>query len=440
MDKKKQFQIENLKSKLQVHYGKYRQLNSSYNDLLQQQKLINPNLETIKQLKDNKDNLETQIRNNKKTISNLNNQRSDNKHKLEKIPQEQATKINDEINIKQDELERIENQRIYENIELKQSLEGAELDRLQLVQEINIVKKELECQNQVICDLQISAHAARKGVLADLHQKKQNKLAIKEEQDNLQNQIAIVNKQNDELRINLEKLAEFKRMIVDMNYHSNTDKEKLDSYYVEFNIPKKTLINEKLKLIDSLIVNLKRKKEIMNRRFDRNKKAQEERISDIINNYNTVHRVKVIGYKDQYKAEKGRRDNLLEILNDLQNRYDNFDNDIIENINETFSRTINTLNEDILRAEERLDIMTNRINNKYEEYKTYLEQEEININQMITKLSLEINMANEQIKQITMQIEKEDALGIEAEKIKVEMDKYEALINQIESDLVILEA
>ena len=440
MDKKKLFQIDNLKSKLQTYYGKYKELNNTYNELLQQQLIINPNLDNINQLKKHKEVLETQIRNTKKTISNLSNQRSDNKQKLEILPQEQTIKINDEITIKKEEVERIANQRIYETQEMKQKLETAELDRLQLAQEIECVKLELEKQNHVITNLQISAHANRKGILADLHQKKNNKIIIKEEQETLQKQIELVEKQNEDLQIKLEKLNSFKRMIVDMNYNTPTDKQKIDSYHIEFNIPKKILINEKLKLIDSSIINLTRKNDIMNRRFDRNKKAQEERITEIINNYNSVHRIKVIGYKDQYKAEKGKRDTLLDILNDFKSKYDNYDIIVIGNINETFSRTINTLDEDILRAVQRLEIMTNRINDKYNQYKIYLENEEININETIKNLSLEINNANEKKKEITIQIEKEDAFGIQAEKIKEEMCKYEVMINQTESDIAVLEA
>lgn len=440
MDKKKQFQIDNLKSKLKTYYTNLQKLKDTYNKLSDEQKSINPNLESINNLKKDKTLLEEEITKTKKNISELSNKVSNNKQELNQIPSAKAKKEEDELNIKNDELERIANQRIYETEEHKQTLETAEINRLKIAEEIEFVKQQLESQNQVITDLQISAHASRKGVLAELHQKKQNKKMINAEKENLSQQVEMVKQQNEQLQITLEKISEFKRMLVDMNYHSNLDIEKMDSYYIEFNIPKKILINEKLKLLDGIANNMKRKNEIMNRRFEKNKTAQETRIAEIIDNYNKVHRVKVIGYKDQYKAEKAKRDTLLEILADFESKYDNYDRDVIGSIMDTFSRNINTLDEDILRAEHRLEVIMFRINEEYEKYKEYLEEQEISLNENIKTFSRDINRINDKIKEIVKQIENENAFALEADKLKEEIDKYETMIRQTENDVNVLEA
>lgn len=438
MDKKKQFQINTIKSKLDTYNTNLQILLNKYNELSEKQQQINPNLDNINKLKDNKNFLETDIKKIRNNISNFSNNYSENKQKLLKLPEDKTNKLNQEIQIKNEELDRITNQKTYYNDKLKQDLENAELDRLQLQTEIELIKTEIDKQNNIISNIQLTAHSSRKGLLSDLQQKKKNKNEIKEQQTNLENQINDINKQNDEFNIKINELNEFKKMIIDMKYNSPINVEKLNSYYIEFNISENILISDKLKQIDDIINNLIRKNDIINRRFQKNKQSQEISINQIIDNYNKVHRIQVIAYKDQYKCEKEKRNKLNEILNYLTNQYNNFDINIIGNINDTFSRTINELNEDIKKSEQRLEIMTIRINDEYEKNKTYLEQQNTDINENIKQNTQNINVITDKINIIIQQMENENSFALESDKLKEEINKYENIIKQLENDLSIL--
>jgi chromosome segregation ATPase len=454
MDKKKLYQIETLKTKLKTY-------NDSLNNILNQKKIleeqlttINPDRNKIIELQKQKQYLETKLQQLKKTISTINSNINKTNIDIKALSGICDNKLQNEITILKTELERIENKKQDELQTYYNNLENAKENKEYLLLEIQDIQTAINQQNAIISDLQMTAHSSRKSTLEELHQKKANKVEINKQCQQLQLNINNFQEQIESLSRSIKKLQEFKILIVNINYNTgniknssdndNSDNDNSDdnekyvaSVYLEFDIDVKLSINEKLKLIDKKIDELEKRLQIIQKKANKHKLSTEIRINQIVENYNkTNNRTPRISYKDQYKNEKEKRTQYINILTELQNKYNNWETNIIGTIDNNYKNICNELIYDESRAHQRLEIMKSRFEEEYISRLNDLQNIIINLTEEMKSNSLEFNNINDKIKEIQINIEKEDNIGNSIYNLDIEINKFNNMISQTNSNII----
>jgi len=450
MDKKLQFQIQQNQAKLLTYNATLQNLLDSRSKLDQSLLTINPNRSRIIELQQTRTNLEKTIQTLKNTISITSNQISKYTQDLKLLPITRDTNLENEDTILKDEHYRIDIKKIEYSYIHKENTENAYLDKQQIYSDIDLIKNDLKQQNNIITDIQLNSHSSRKETLTQLHQKKQDKLSVQQQIKTFkENELQFTN-QITSLEATINKLTNFKTIMVDNEYgggssnsggsggNSNSDaSDTLDQLYTEFAfaIDKSLSLNDKIAKIDKLISESESRLLFINKRYTRNKEASTVRIKDILDTYNTTNRIKVLGYKDQFKIEKEKKQNLELILDDLTKKYNTFDDIILGNINEELANSIKELEFDKIRSLERLDIMKSRIIKDYEE-------ECIKYNKLIDtnkekmkELRAEFDNTMLELEKVNKTIEQEDIVGNEINKLDKEISKYQDIIKAVENDI-----
>ena len=356
-------------------------------------------------------------------------------------------KIKDEEQIYKDELLRIEAETIDNNIKYNEELLKAHLDKASLLDNIQFVESELYLQNKIIVELQTISHTSRKETLELLQQKKQDKLNTlqhinnnKEIENEFTNQIV-------SLEANIQKLINLKTLIIDIEYNVNSDSNSgsnsntdsntdSNTLYNEFNIDVNIPITDKILLIDKQINDYQNKLTIINNKFNKSKITNTARIQNILNTYNTTNRTKILGYKDKYKIEKEKKNELETILAIMKNKYDTYEDIIINSIKNKLDNSINELENDRENSLDRMNIMNIRILDEFN-------SENLRINNIISyhknqlqvlKNSFDLNMKN--ISDIKLVIEVEDSINCELDRVNEQIKIYMSNIKQSESEII----
>ena len=395
------------------------ELQNQHNYILDKQKLLKNNiLKTKNELKDN--------------IQQLNN--------LDKINND---KFIEEDVIYKEEILRINLQIIEVNNNFNNSIEIANIEKIQLYNNIELLKNELNIQNNIITEIQINSHSSRKNILEDLHQQKQNKIFTKQQIDNCKDNEHFYCSQITLLESRITNLIDFKKLIINFEYNTESDynkdydKDKLLNYYDEFKEYEINTLsnNDKIVKIDDIIKNNQDTIISITNKYKKHVKSNNIKIDDIIEKYNKKNKIKIIGYKDQYKVEKQKRDNINIILNDMCSRYDIYEQNIVGDINNKLLIDINDIENDKIRAQKRLDITKLRITENYN-------NEKIRINNLIdnNKLNLdnfgkEFNNLTLELDNVKLMIENDNSVNNELTKINNEISKYQDLIQQMQNDL-----
>jgi len=459
MDKKTQFQIQTSQSKLL----KYKKILSELEESklnIESKSITSSSLDTIKsnnikELRLLQSNLESQIQLLKLNISKIANHITNKKQELSSLNSILESKNIEEDFIIKEELLRIEAQIIEVKEIHKTNVDNAFLDNLNLFNDIEIIKTELQKQNQVIAQIQSDSHSSRKQTLVELQAKKQNKLitqqtitTINENETEFTNQLLY-------LESNIIELNEFKKLLIDSNYNDNINSvdndidndnntntnTKLLYYNNKYNLDTHLYsFTDKINKLDNIIDETKLKLQFINKKYEKNKQSNSFRLKSILDTYNKVNRIKVIGYKDQYKIEKEKRNQLENILLEMTNKYNTFETNILENINANFININNELENDKVRAVNRLSIMKARA---LEDYNN--DNITINCNIDNNKLELEtlrfkFDNIKTELNNIKNILEKEDDIESKLESINIEINKYKDIIQQIENDIEKLNA
>jgi hypothetical protein len=451
MDKKTVFQIENLKSKLIT-------FNKSLQILLEKRQSLLPNesidinvtnqtiqsnqsnqINNINELKKQKQYLDIQLQNLKKTITTLSEKLNKCNIALKDLPIYLDNGIKKEQQVLVDEIERINLKRL-DNINIHQNrLFEASIAKDNLEQEIADIKIAIEQQTAIITELQISAHVSRKNILDQLHQKKEDKKEITKQKEILQDTTINYQQIIDDYNTTITILKDFKIRIVNVIYNSSNliEKEYLESLYTKFNIPKKITINEKLKLIDNKIADVERQIQRTTKKISKSIINIETRIQTIVDNYNKSFRTigRPSNYKDQFKLEKEKRNEYIEILNNLTSRYNNWENDIISEIDIENNRAMSELEYDTERAHQRQSIMNKRLEDEYQKQILETKNNIATITENIIATRKELDMTIQKIKELEDEIVKQSANTIEIEKIDSDIEKYNAMIQQTENNI-----
>jgi len=439
MSKKIQYQIDILEEKLKIYNDIILNLNIKKTAVEKDISIANnneniDNFKINKNLENEKIVLESKQQIIKQTISKTSSEIQSYESDIININIMHENNLNNEDIILKEELLRIEEQKknvIEENIK---KLELAFIDKQNLYNDIEIIKNELEIQNNYISEIQISLHSSRKQTLEELHNKKQNRIINSQSIDNYKITESIFNDQIIELEtINLE-IIDFKKNIIDFQYN-NEDNTKLTNYYKKYNLDINLSINEKITILDNILNNNNNKINSLNLKYVKQKNKNDIRIKDIVDTYNKSNRIKVIGYKDQFKIEKEKRTNLENILKTLTDKYDTFDSIIINNINNDLINANNELEDDISRSDDRLNIMKLRIIDEY----TYELNNKINLiennKNKLVDLSNEFNDTIVELDNIKDNIKKLNYIRIEIDNLNSEIKKYEDIIQQIILDI-----
>lgn len=441
MDKKKQFQLQTSQGKLIKYKETLQTLQDTRLKLDNTTNKSNLDRSIIIELQQKQINLEKKQQLFKKDI-NLNVNKISNANKdlllLDKLKDNNNI---EEDNIFNDEISRIEEYIIEIKDKHNKSIESAYLDKLELSNNIELIKNELDLQNKIISEIQITSHSSRKQTLEELHIKKQDKLItqqhitnFKEYDIDIGNQIQALEKQNNDI-------IDFKKLLIDKEYNIEYDDKKLSDFYVEFNrytnfsLDTQISINDKIASLDKIYNDNQNKIQYINKKFSKNKQNNTIKLKHILDTYNNINRVKVIGYKDQYKIEKEKRTQLENVLSDMSNKYEKFETSVIITINNDLKNMINVSENDKLRAVERLNIMKERIIVDYENEKNRINDIIIDSKLNLENISKDFNNCNIELDNIKEMIIKEDIIGNELYKIDIEIVKYQDIIKQIESDI-----
>lgn len=447
MDKKKQFQKQVLESKIKEHTTLLSTLEKSYNDLIYTSNItltdstrINTssitnysiNIDNLNKLQQHKSSLENTKKTIKQTINNVTTQLSQLEHNLTLLPLNTKDTLRDEIQICNDEHQRIESDRLETINSNSETIAKANLDKEQLLKDIEFLKEAINLQSNVITNIQKECHCSRKNILESLKEKKQlkNKLNNSIEDATLTKNSFI--QQIDTLNNTIENLIEFKKCLVNDEYNDDTSDDtsaistELNHYYNLYSIDSSILLNDKLSKIDELITTTKTQLLLFNKKLSKTELLTNYTIKDTITNYNIATTSKVLTYKDKFKIEKEKQTQLELSLDNKLNLYNNYQTLILDKINCDFNTKLECLNVEKEKADTRLHIIKLRMNKEYENNKKTLRKNIENTKQELVKNHNYIHDITNTIKKTTKTIEEttivNDELYILENKIKTQKE------------------
>ena len=441
MDKKTQFQIQTSQGKLIKYKETLQTLQESRDNLINKSTQCNQDKSIIIELKQKHTNLELKQQLFKKDINvNVNNISKANNDLLV-LDKLKNNKLNEEDNILLEELIRIKEHKIEIYNKHKLLLETSNNDKIELFNNIDLIKNELQIQNNIIAQLQIESHSTRQTILNDLHDKKQNKIVLQQHIDNFEINNNSFTLQIQDLENQNTQLIEFKKLLIDSEYNldSNTNNiTLLSNYYTIFNELNLNIIlpiNDKISQIDKLINNNQSRIDFINKKFNKSTQSNNIKLKMILDTYNKINRIKVIGSKEILKIEKEKKSNLEIILEDMTNNYNTFESNIINILYNNLENTNNELETDKIRSNERLIIMKKRIIEDYENEKNSLNNIIINSKINLENIQNDFNNVTIDIKNTKELLAKENSIEDELEKIDFEIINYKNIIKQTESDI-----
>ena len=455
--KKLQFQIDSNKAKLINYNETLITLIQSRTRLEDSIIIENPNRDTQNQLLLQKLTLESNIKQVKQTVNSLVNAlQQSNTENTSLIPLSNS-RIENEINVYNDELYRITEKIKEANTIYKTSITNSRIDKLQLFKDIELLKNSCQNQTETIIKLQLNAHSSRKQVLQELRIKKQEKIIFYESINNIKVSEEFISNKIVLSDSDINNLNELKTIVIDMEY-SKLQSDILQSDILQSSnplYPTKLIFHllslcftdmnldtfiylpftDKISLIDNKLIDSHSRIQSISKKLDKNKLSNAARMQCIIATYNKIsNRVKVIGYKDQFKLEKDKRNELESILEDMSNKYSTFDDTVDTSIKSVLDKAIYETTFDNTRAKNRLDTMKQRIIDD-------LSNDSLRVNNTIIQLTSELRNARILFDTTTKAIQiikdliiKEDIVGSEIEKINENIKLYEKMIIQTETD------
>ena len=456
MDKKKQFQKQLLESKIKENTIILNKLQLSYIELINNSNInrnINNitnttntiNIDKLNTLKQHKTSLENDKKIIKQNINKLTTNISELEHKLKVLPLNTKDTLLNEINICKEEHQRIENDKletINNNIE---NINKANLDKEQLLKDIELLKVDINLQSNVINNIQTECHSSRKNILESLKEKKQLKLKLNNTIENATITKNTFTQQINNLNNNIENLIEFKKLLVDNEYINNTTTDstsdtttRLQDYCNLYNIDNTILLNDKLNTIDNIISSTQKQILLFKTKLSKTEILNNYNIKDDINNYNTNNTLKVLTYKDTFKIEKEKQTNLVMTLDSKINIYDNYQTLVIDKINNDFQNKIDILNLDKSNADKRLLTIKIRMNKEFENNKKILKDSIEKTKQELEQHNEHIHNINNNIKITTSNIENTNILHDELYILENKIKKHKDIISITEKDLHII--
>lgn len=474
MERKKQFQIQSLNSKLTTYETTLKELLLKRECILASALLTDTQNNSdftnkINNLLSSKLDIETQITNKKKQITSYKYDITNITNKIKLLPINLSQNIENETSIYNDEITNINNIITDTTNQHQTNLYNANLEKQLLFVNINAIQKQILQQNDTITELQTNAHNSRKTVLLELHQKKIQKKQIHEQIENISNQSTIYNQHLERLS-DINKILEQLKLEIINSYYTNTNPNndlhndlhnelimkllnKLNDYTLSdvaiLDNPISTLQIDKLKQpeyinyinaeIDNTIANNNSRINIIGLKAEKAKVKNDTHIENIKKHSTNTTRNKVISYKDQYKMEKGQRTALLNKLEEIQYLYENYDAIIINKIIDEYNNALLELDNHKIRTVERLNIMKERLTLEYKENNTNLEEQILSIQYKLTTHNKTLQDLNTQLNSVVENIRNLDKSNLELHNLDNNINQLETTITKIKNDKTILE-
>jgi hypothetical protein len=473
MERKKHFQIQTLTNKLNTYEIKLKELMSKRETILASANSIdstknNNLLTTINNLLTNKNDLEKKIIDTKTLLTSSKYEITRITNQIKILPGQLIQNIDNEQLIYNDSITNIENIIIDINNKHCENIKNAYLEKQNILSNINILQSQIKQQHDTITELQTHAHNSRKTILQELHQKKQQKIILQQQIKTVFNQNTIYYEHIEELtNINII-LEQLKINIINLHYNNSqniSQKEIIKSIlnnYITIIKPKDDnihildnpilnldieklvhpeYINTIITEIDSIITNNTSRINIIKLKGAKAQLKINNNIDNIQNNSSKddKSRNKVISFKDQYKLEKGKKNELINKLEELQYLYNNYDTIIINKITTEYNSSIIELEDNKKCSLERLNIMKDRLKQEYQENNTNLEKQNqiiqnnlSNYTQILHELTINLNNVIENIIEL-------DKSNLELHTIDININQIETIIEKIKIDKTILE-
>lgn len=439
MDKKKQFQIQNINAKIKTYESNLQTL------LAQRTQLLETNINTQDNQTHNITNQTHNITNQIKTITNqINIYKNDINNlttQLHLLPSKISQDLSNELEIYNSAQTNVNNMISNTITEHQQNLIDATNNKNTIKEQLESITQDLNIQNDKINDLQINAHASRKETLKYLHNKKLQKKQLQEEINNINSKNNIYQDQIKTLNEHKNILEQLKHTLIEYHY-SNTDITTLNLYDINtdilnFDIDITKLNN--LEYFNKIIVDLDIMiNELSNRINIINIKAEKARIKNNIQINNQIDSINLrnrMSFNDEYKIEKQKFNELQAQINILQSRIDNYDNEVINKIIEEHYKKMELLDTHNQSTLERINIMTDRINEKYIEKQNELEQQIQNTQHQITQSNKTLQSLLTQLNELNIANDKQITTQRELDNINNTIINLENTINILKNDI-----
>ena len=467
MSKRTQFQLQQLKSKLlsyQQNLDKF--LIERENILSSTNYLINATYQDNKKhLLKKKETFLNDMKTIKDQINIYKNKLSILDADLQHIPVIIKTKLTDEQNIYNDDIETILHQQ-NENQQYKLlTIQQLENDKCELVKKLEILKQELGKQMELIHNIQSQEHQSRKNIINQLHQKKQQKREIQSQIDQLNytcNTFYIDN--INKITSNITGLQDFKILFIN-TFHNNDiaalkhtimqNKQLLEdnNLFAQFNtfimdildliVNKNDMnINPLILLLDNTIIqNEQQINNINNKHYKAlyNAKLQMDNLQSPGTSIKIGKHNKVESFKTEIKQQKYNKDCIQTQIHNISNTINNYDSLVILPFLNTWDMTMKIYEDGINNANHRKNTMILRINTEHNDKKVLLENEKNLLLKNIADSSKEYNLKNVELNDLLEKIKILDAGETELEQINEKIIKIQNVIQQINSDITSLE-
>lgn len=480
MDKKKQYQLQNLKSKLNNYEASLNELQKQRSNILLNtsntsnisnisldttlNNILDSNLDhTLDNFITNKNDIESKIIQTKNNITSGKYELVSLTNKLKLLPEQLHQNISSEINIYNEELSNLDNTKSDTIQNHIQNIEDFKTKKTTLYDEISNLENQINEQNTIISDLQSNAHQSRKNILQTLHHKKQQKILLQQEINTVQSNSNIYQNTIDDLNTINNFLLQTKRDLIDYYYDTedntkntktNTNPELLKniiqsinsfellkSYNITFDtLDSQDNFNNFISKFDEIIFNNIARIQSITQKSDKAKNKTNIHIENIKKTQDTLYRnQKTHSYKDSYKIEKNKRIELQNKYIELQNLYNNYELEVIGKLQGEHNTNLLELDYHKARAEERLNIMKDRLQNEYQQNKNNLEDQIKSIQVNLAEHNNKFRYLNKQLVEINNNLSSLDKNKKELKNIENKINEIIQIIGTLKNDIKYLE-
>ena len=462
MDKRNQFQIKHLTIKLTEYTNKLEQLKIKQKELIDSidDLVVNNSIqnEHRQNLIEQKKSLEARIQIYKNDLNIYRSEFIQLNNDIQYLPIDLEKQQKQEQDIYDDEINNIIG-RTQETEQLhNDKLKYLDIEKLKLLEEIKERQKQISLSNENISSIQEQSHSHRKNTILELQQKKQQKILITSTLDEFNKKKELYNNNTITISKKIENLIELKGQLIDIHYANS---QMNITEYLEY-IRKNTNVNElcskdelfpmeefnfnnPIELLNSLISNIE--KQIQNAKYNLSslgaKQIQMDKtinitIKNMKNEMEPVSRTKVISFKDNYKLAKLEKTKLEENLSLLEARLNSWDVEVVNKTILDYKTALNILDEDKIRAKDRLMIMLSRINTEYTSTIKIKEDRIRQINRECANINANIKQMNQELIILEKEIKKQDSKRMELDELNKQIGNTELAIHKIKIDITSL--
>lgn len=464
MDKRKQFQLQLLvnklaeyTTKLETLKSKQLELSNSIQNISTQNELADMNkLNLLEQ----KNILEARIQVYKNNLSNYRGEYAQLNHQQKLLPIQLDTHKKQELAIYEEEIHNITGRTQEATQEHLDKLALLEIEKCNLSNQILDLQSDLTAAQDNISNIQENAHAYRKNTILELQQKKQQKrdITITLEELNKNKELYITN--FNEVSSRLDNLIELKTNIINTYYTNPKDilqttnarellpKELFDitmnsmtansmtaNSMTTNNINPSEILNTIVAYLDKQIQDARYQLTSISKKNTRLEKSISTTASKLKTRLELTSREKVISYKNNYKNAKLEKINLEGKLNELQARLDSWESEILENVKLEYKTTLDSLDAEKQRAQERLNIMTSRIINDFESNMISLTNQIKHIENELNANNNILKQASQELATLQEQMHRNNLEQVELDKINIQITNVEQSIEKIQQDI-----